>query len=455
MAKHDPFEKKIRDKLEQLSAPEEEGAWEKFSPLLYASSTPFWKHWFLPYLYATGLFLGGLWWYTETQKNTPAERFYQEGGSVAVDTIYRSDTVYLVDTVYVYREIYVKEKKALGPPAGNPVYEDLENGAETQGFVEVNTATGSMGPGLDRLATANPAGVETHSMSKASVGGFRSDTRSGETRSQVDDSLTTGRQEVGKGSMKGKVGGNQPRRRSLAAPAPVGPEEEFVMRTDKELVVGDTSNLNQMPVARKSRTTLHLEAGTSLVFPISRLIEYYTPNQQGVHLGLEWESGWGLYLGAIRNRVEGELDDEEIMALDQALVDGLPEVPQDISSLDEIYLTNRQWFFPLELRWRSPSFAGVSFESGFGLLGNYLSRQDFIYEFENNSELEYQYASDPLRQFTISHLRLGIGTNYLLARRWKLFLRSQYWLPVARTGLLEDRTHGVEVGVGVNFMLRK
>ncbi|SEJ10446.1 hypothetical protein SAMN05192553_102397 [Cyclobacterium xiamenense] len=97
----------------------------------------------------------------------------------------------------------------------------------------------------------------------------------------------------------------------------------------------------------------------------------------------------------------------------------------------------------------------MSFESGFGLLGNYLSRQDFIYEFENNSELEYRYASDPVRQFTISHLRLGLGTNYLLARRWKLFLRSQYWLPVARTGLLEDRTHGVEAGVGVNFMLRK
>lgn len=453
MAKQDPFEKKIREKLEGLSSPEDEEAWEKFAPLLHQPSAPFWKHWLFPYLYLSVLFLAGLWWYAPRDENLPPDSRYQKEVTAVVDTVYLRDTVYLIDTVYLYRTSYTQQETGPGYPAGNPLIGTGENISESQGLLDATSVDRSTGPGQPVFRADKPADLGTESRLADTPNGSFSN-RTAEQLGVRNDSLVSGRPDPDTGSILAQSADNQPKRKSLAAPAPVAPEE-FVMRTDKELVVGDTSNLNQTPVPEKSKATLRLEAGTSLLFPISRLIEYYTPNQQGVHLGVEWDNGWGLYLGAIRNQVEGELDDEEIMALDPALVDGLPEVPQDISSLDEIYLTNRQWFFPLELRWRSPSFAGVSFESGFGIVGNYLSRQDIIYEYENNSELEYRYASDPLRQFTISHVRMGIGTNYRVARRWKLFLRSQYWLPVSRTGLFKDRTHGVEVGVGVHFLLGK
>jgi hypothetical protein len=245
-----------------------------------------------------------------------------------------------------------------------------------------------------------------------------------------------------------------PVRRSMAAPS-VAPQEKYVFKSEKELVEGDTSNLNQAPVLVKSKPMLHLELGGSLLFPISNLVEYYTPFQQNIHLGLEWESGWGLYLGAIRNNVEGELDDEEILSLPSSVVNELPNIPSDINSLDEIYFINRQWFFPLELRWRSLYYGGFSFESSFALMGNYLSKQDFTYEFENFSEVEYQYGSTTSSEFNLSHLKVGIGTNYLMTKRLGLFLRSHYWLPISRPGLLQDRMHGLEVGMGVNVFLGK
>jgi hypothetical protein len=243
-------------------------------------------------------------------------------------------------------------------------------------------------------------------------------------------------------------------RRSMAAPS-VGPKPTVVFRSEKELVVGDTSNRSNPPLRQKSKPMLHLELGTSMLFPISRLAEYYKPFQQGIQVGLEWESGWGVYLGAIRNQMEGELDDEEIMSLDQELVASLPNVPANRESLDEVYFINRQWFFPLELRWRSLYYSGFSFESSLGIMGNYLHRQDFTYEFENNADIEYQYGRTSKGEFSLSHLRVGIGTNYLLSRRMGLFLRSHYWLPVSRPGLIQDRVHGLELGVGVNFYLGK
>jgi hypothetical protein len=227
------------------------------------------------------------------------------------------------------------------------------------------------------------------------------------------------------------------------------------LKIEKEFVVGDTSNLNQPPVIEKKRPMVHLEAGTSLLFPISRLIDYDNSVQPGMHLGLEWESGWGFYLGAIRSQVKGEVDDDEILTLNPRVIASLPNAPADINTIDEIYLTNRQWYFPVELRWRSLYYNGFSFESSLGIIGNYLYRQDFTYELEDNQALEYQYGASTKSHFGLSHIRMGVGTNYLLTKKWGFFLRSHYWLPVSRQGIFEDRTHGLEVGLGVNFLIGK
>ncbi|SHM36095.1 hypothetical protein SAMN04488057_101202 [Cyclobacterium lianum] len=452
MAKQDPFEKKIREKLEQLPSPEDEGAWEKFSQMLDRPETSFWKHWLSPYLYATVLFLGAIWWLETKDEKYADTHFSPEEDRKWVDTVHRSDTVYLVDTVYMYQKIFVKEIPK-GLPGENTASGLSENPTESIGIVAYGGARGLGVAGSEATAAKLQQGAAADSIT-LDTSHVIPKCYDGDRSAMVELSTGLDLNVPGAAEIFEKDLSRTGRRKSYAAPAVTGPNE-FVMRAEKEIVVGDTSNLNQTFIPRKMGPSVHLEAGTSLQFPISRLIEYYTPIQYGAHLGLEWRSGWGLYLGAIGNQVEGELDDEEIMALDPALVDGLPGVPEDISNLDEIYLTNRQWFFPLELRWQSPRFAGVSFESAFGIVGNYLYQQDFTYEFENNFEEEYDYASARPGQFTVSHLRLGVGTNYLLTKRWKLLLRSQYWLPVSKTGLLRDRTHGVSVEVGANFSFGK
>jgi hypothetical protein len=36
-----------------------------------------------------------------------------------------------------------------------------------------------------------------------------------------------------------------------------------------------------------------------------------------------------------------------------------------------------------------------------------------------------------------------------------IFLRSHYWLPLSRQGLIRDRMHGLELGTGVTLLLGK
>jgi hypothetical protein len=129
----------------------------------------------------------------------------------------------------------------------------------------------------------------------------------------------------------------------------------------------------------------------------------------------------------------------------------LPGRPDDITIIDEIYVSNRQWFFPLELRWRSLYYSGFSFESSLGIMGNLLVDQKFEYEFDNSLSSQFETLSK--NKFTLSHVKFGIGTNYLLSEKLGMFLRSHYWLPLSGTGLLNNRVHGMELGVGLNYFL--
>ena len=457
MDKRDNFEEKIKAKLEEVSGNEADQAWQSFAPFLNPPAIPFWKHWSMPYLFASVLFLTSLAWHQWGEK-TSQEIAQMEAEPVhtATDTVFRRDTVYVVDTVYVYKKVYLNEVQSyesvfgLGSSGGddfqNSVSENLLSSTE-QAKNDFELGKEEKGISYQQNSTDSTSISEAVKLASKLSQVDSSQISIGELKVQTENAVIP--------EMNSQQQANStPVRRSMAAPS-VAPQEKYVFKSEKELVEGDTSNLNQAPVPVKSKPMLHLELGGSLLFPISNLVEYYTPFQQNIHLGLEWESGWGVYLGAIPNNVEGELDDEEILSLPSSVVNELPNIPSDINSLDEIYFINRQWFFPLELRWRSLYYSGFSFESSFGLMGNYLTKQQFTYEFENFSEVEYQFGDTSSGEFNLSHLKLGIGTNYLLSNRLGLFLRSHYWFPIARPGLVEDRMHGLEVGVGVNILFGK
>jgi len=446
MDKRDHFEKKLKEKLEEFTIPDLDQAWENFAPNLSDPRVPFWKHWSLPYLFASTLFLVSLWWQKE-EKGIPVNGNLEKSTLLtAIDTVYLRDTVYVVDTVVVVKQILIQEENQDQPISNRSVSKDDSAPAETLSEKPVasenNKAGSKQGNLLPSKTNANSGSPDkTGSQSYTSSAPF--------SNLEKQESIN---QDTTKLALSAVNYSDQSVRRSMAAPS-VGVKEKIEFRIEKEQVVGDTSNLSNPPLPAKSKPMVQVEGVSSLLFPISRLVEYYNPVQYGLQVGLEWESGWGIFAGAIRSRIEGELDDEEIMQLSQPVISRLPNIPTPIESLDEIYVKDQQWFFPLELRWRSLYYSGFSFESSVGIMGNYLNQQDFTYEFENDFTEEYQFGKVSNRSFGINHMRFGLGTNYLFSKRVGIFIRSHYWLPISGQGLINNKMHGLEIGTGLSILL--
>jgi hypothetical protein len=437
------FEKKVKQKLEEVHTPYDEKAWESFSKVLHHSDLPIWKRWYIPYLYSTMLFIIGAWLlypWAKTNGNPPP------GLSTSIsksDTLVLRDTVYLIDTVYVYKTVVIKEeirqKGLSSSQAGNSHLSlPTRNDSGKSGFSPINDKT--------------DVSVETAFQGKPEFSDINS-----ATNQVSNDSLYTINQNIDQTQVSESVPNSNEikslnRPTTLVAPS-IGPTETFVMRIEKELVIGDTSNLSNTPSQISNKPFLNIEAGLSLLFPVTRNIDYYTSTTQAFNFGLEWNNGWGIYTGLIRNNIRGEIDDDDISTFDENILDQLPGRPDDINVIDEIYVSNRQWFFPLELRWRSLYYSGFSFESSLGIMGNLLVSQGFEYEFEDGLSLDSQFETLPKNQFALSHVKLGVGTNYLLSEKLGMFLRSHYWLPISGTGLLNNRVHGMELGVGLNYFL--
>jgi hypothetical protein len=443
MDREPDFEKKIKQKLEEVHTPYDEKAWENFSKVLHQEEFPIWKRWYMPYLYSTLLFILGAWLlypWAKTNRNPPLGLPTSISKS---DTLVLRDTVYLIDTVYVYKTVVIKEeirqKDFSSNQTGNPHLSLAPiNDFEQNSFGQINDKT--------------EVPVETISQEKSEFSNPNF-----ETNQLIKDSLHIRNQNIQQTQVSESVPNSNEikslnRPTTVVAPA-IGPAETFVMRIEKELVIGDTSNLSSTPSQISNKPFLNMEAGLSLLIPVTRNIDYYISSTQALNLGLEWNNGWGIYTGLIRNHIRGEIDDDDIATFSPNILDRLPGRPDDINTIDEIYVSNRQWFFPLELRWRSLYYSGFSFESSLGIMGNLLVSQGFEYEFEDGLNLDSQFETLPKNQFALSHIKLGVGTNYLLSEKLGMFFRSHYWLPLSGTGLLNNRVHGMELGVGLNYFL--
>jgi hypothetical protein len=443
MDREPDFEKKIKQKLEEVHTPYDAKAWESFSKVLNHSDLPIWKRWYIPYLYSTMLFILGAWLLyplDKTSGNPPLGQLTSISNS---DTLVQRDTVYLIDTVYVYKTVVIKEefrqKYLSSGQAGNSQLSLAPiNDLGQKNFGQINDNS--------------DAPVEIISQEKPGFSNLNP-----ATSQVIKDSLHIRNQNIEQTQVsEGLPNSNEikslNRPTTVVAPA-IGPAETFVMRIEKELVIGDTSNLSNTPSQISNKPFLNMEAGLSLLIPVTRNIDYYISTTQALNLGLEWNNGWGIYTGLIRNNIRGEIDDDDISTFNENILEQLPGRPDDINVIDEIYVSNRQWFFPLELRWRSLYYSGFSFESSLGIMGNLLVSQGFEYEFEDGLNLESQFETLQKNQFGLSHIKLGVGTNYLLSEKLGMFFRSHYWLPLSGTGLLNNRVHGMELGVGLNYFL--
>jgi hypothetical protein len=450
MGREDNFEKKIKDKLEEVYTPYENSAWENFAPLLPAQKIPFWKLWYMPYVYSSLLFVLATFLYLQKEhKMRDLGGFEERANGQTIDTLLLKDTVFIVDTVYVYRTVVIEQttttqsKKPYQELVSSINIDPLRAYDKIEKSEFLGEAHQSFGDSKDKSTDDGiAADEEIKSTNKENTPINRSDSLILSNGTTITPSSPSNAK-----TLMGTAQGN-----TIMAPS-LKPEETFVMKLDKELVEGDTSNLTGIPLKEKTKPFFNLEAGLSLLIPISENIDFYSSSAQSINFGLEWENGFGLYTGIIRNNLRGEIDDDDIAAFKPSTIESLPGKPTDINTIDEIYITNRQWYFPLEFRWRSLYYSGFSFESSFGVMGNYLVRQDLRYEFDNSLNLEDQFGSVDSDQFKISHLKIGVGTNYLMSGRWGLFLRSHYWLPISGTGLLEYKMNGLEVGLGMNYFL--
>ena len=443
MDKRDKFENKIKEKLEQVPVSDADSAWESFLPMLEKPSPPFYKHWSAPYFFAFGLFLLSLAW-QEWERN-PEPSSSQSLHVSSIDTLTRRDTIYIIDTVYVYRNQVISELTNPKIPLINENKSALIPLEKSE--TKIQSHQESIPDTIDYLPPINTGIKPAYRASQDSMVIEMHDLKSTDNDVKPFVDTTNSIDQVTPKSDGVK------KRRSMAAPsASPKPERKFVL--EKEQAVGDTSKLKTTPKMQKSKPMLHLEAGTSVMLPISKLVDFDLTSNSGIQFGLEWESGWGIYAGVLYNSIQGELDNEEIITLSSTVIDKLPDSPADITALDEINLRNQQLLFPLELRWRSKYYNGFSFESSFGLIGNLLMKQEFGYEFEDDLSPEY-LANFEESNFTLSHLKMGIGTNYLLSDRWGLFLRSHYWMPISKTGLVGDKLNGLELGGGINLFIGK
>ncbi|MCU0402735.1 MAG: hypothetical protein MUE75_17315, partial [Algoriphagus sp.] len=123
MDKRDKFEKKIKAKLEEVPMPDLDQAWENFAPNLSTPTPPIWKHWSMPYLFATTLFLISLWWHRQEKAGLLSEKSENLSTLSASDTLFIRDTVYVVDTVYVMKRVVINQEIWNELAASSPDFE--------------------------------------------------------------------------------------------------------------------------------------------------------------------------------------------------------------------------------------------------------------------------------------------------------------------------------------------
>lgn len=420
------FEDKIRTILESHDPGRDEMAWEEFQPMLEDTTVPFWKRWFVPYLYSTLLFvltLTALWWMVNRGNMDVIE------GQVPSENVIitRSDTVFVYDTVYVIKEVFVQESVV-----GKLRFERNDM-SSADAFVQPEK-------------TSNEAFLSA---------GFAEQDKAGEEVIPLVRGPET-KAEEGGGTEELRAQTTDSRKNHYPAPQAIDPYAkdeipDFIKRREDETVVGDTSTLASTPMRRGVRKSLYVQPEAHFIFPTSRNIEFDGGVFPGVQLGLFWNDRVGIAAGAMRGVLRGEIDDPEDM--DAGLLrtfpssDNLPEDPDDID------IRSSQWFFPLTLQLNSHPVNQVLFEGSLGVVGNYITKQRISYVFEDESRIPTLHHTVRNRAFNLSHLAMGLGTRYALSERFYFHLNTSYWLPLVRTGIEQNKAHLFGVKLGVSYKL--
>lgn len=457
MEPKDSFENKIKSTLEEYTPAYEQGAWEDFAPRLESLHIPFWKKWYASYLYATGL--AGLIWLYLALQTTPGISMSQ--ASLPLDkktiTLVHRDTLYIYDTVIVYRrqiidtQIFSEESSGIastldlnGNNLNQPISEETKATAIESTFKSDTNTDESKGiteSATRQVAKQNAPRVGTTAPSKSQTDSTYQETIANTESIDTESGLP--------------VSPNKTRTRtSMAAPS-INRQKLEVLKTDREFVEGDTSNLSSPPIRQKQKDQLSLYAkpALTLLLPIHAELEFYPAILPELSVELRWNDSFGLSSGLIWGNITADLDDPEDFPA--GYLNRFPGLPDLLEEPDDVEIRSEQLWIPLIASLRPVASGRFDINIQAGFLINYLRSQRFTYIFEEQSMLADFSEKVKLNEWTVSHAMIGVGSGYFISKRMSMQMSATYWLPLVKTGVDQSRVHGLGLNFGLNYRLWK
>lgn len=457
MEPKDPFENKIKSALEDYSPAYEQGAWEDFAPRLESLHTPFWKKWYAPYLYATGL--AGLTWLYLALQTTPGISMSQ--ASLPLDkktiTLVQRDTLYVYDTVYVYRRQII-DTQIFGEANNGIAYtSDRSEKIQVQTIFEKATVTVSSTISQSNSTTDEGKGVIESATRQVAKQNAPQAGATVPSQSQTDSTYqeTVANTESIDTESGLPVSPNKTRTRtSMAAPS-INRQKLEVLKTDREFVEGDTSNLSSPPIRQKQKNQLSIYAkpALTLLLPVHAELEFYPAILPELSAELRWNDSFGLSTGLIWGNIIADLDDPEDFPA--GYLNRFPGLPDLSEEPDDVEIRSEQLWIPLIASLRPVASGRFDINIQAGFLINYLRSQRFTYIFEEQSMLADFSEKVKLNEWKVSHAMIGVGSGYFISKRMSLQMSATYWLPLVKTGVDQSTVHGLGLNFGLNYRLWK
>jgi hypothetical protein len=457
MEPKDPFENKIKSALEEYAPAYEQGAWEDFAPRLESLNIPFWKKWYAPYLYSTGL--AGLIWLYLALQTTPGisiSQAYLPPDNQTI-TLVQRDTLYVYDTVYVYRRQIIDTQIFSEESSGIASTLDLNGNNLNQPISEETKATAIESTFKSDTNTDESKGITESATRQVARQNAPRAGATAPSKSQTDSTYqeTIANTESIDTESGLPVSPNKTRTRtSMAAPS-INRQKLEVLKTDREFVEGDTSNLSSPPIRQKQKNQLSLYAkpALTLLLPIHSELEFYPAILPELSVELRWNDSFGLSTGLIWGNITADLDDPEDFPA--GYLNRFPGLPDLSEEPDDVEIRSEQLWIPLIASLRPVASGRFDINIQVGFLINYLRSQRFTYIFEEQSMLADFSEKVKLNEWTVSHAMIGVGSGYSISERMSLQMGATYWLPLVKTGVDQSRIHGLGLNFGLNYRLWK
>jgi hypothetical protein len=454
MEPKDPFEHKIKSALEEYSPAYEEGAWEDFVPRLVSTPIPFWKRWFAPYAYAT-LLAGLTWLYLALEPNPQVAKFQTEPptGMESI-TLVQRDTLYIYDTIYVYRSQVFDTQIFSDTTTGAASTFDTNDNIKNQ-TISDKSQLASKSPSKSNNGIEMRRGITESTSSQTSDLNLSQTVATNLTKSLTDSTYTENIALTDSIASKSTFPSSTARkRRSMAAPS-INSNKIEVLKTDREFVEGDTSNLSSPPIRqkRKSQLSLYAKPSLTLLLPVHSELEFYPSVLPELSAELRWNNSFGLSTGLIWGNITADLDDPEDFP--GGYMNRFPGLADISEEPDDVEIRSEQLWIPLIASLRPVSSGRFDINIQAGFLINYLRSQRFTYIFEEQSMLDDFSENVNLNEWKLSHAMVGVGSGFLVSERLSLQMTATYWLPLVKTGVDQSRIHGLGLNLGVHYRLWK